>query len=355
MSLFQALGFSRLGYETELLIPFKNISDLGSFLDKHKIRDLNELKKFNGNFLISPVFEGGNNFRPCDVLVYQSYVEEDWDKFLPICKANARLITKSFPKFVPSPASVLTREIMREFELFDVVACSLREDVDILGSVPDFTAQYPNSVVYSPRGASPTLLHPGFKASIPPTIGFDVPNCESMAAIEHYFEPIERLRFDFPDLRIYSIGRDTGIKGATMIPFGRFDEIYDRFFNQIHVYCSINYEHSPQHLQAAVQKRNPDWRHRGIYEVQNVECQMSGAVLIGHRKNLIDELYQPGRTGLNFADYRNADEIYRMLKYAIEHRHRLGAAARQFAMDNFDWRTCINLWSEGIQRKLATL
>ena len=349
MSLFEAIEFSRLGYDTTLLLPFLDHASFEDFLKQHKLASLNELSRFDGHFAIVPVFPDGENFEPCDVLVYQSYFPDDWHNFGALCRKKARIMTKNFPKFVPSPQHAFAPGVVGQFKQFDLVACALREDVAFLSSNLAFASEFGGRFIYSPRGASPQLLHPGYKPGLVPTIGLDVPNTPDMTAIQHYFEPIERLKHDYPDLRVLSIGREIPVPGAVKIPFGRFDRIFDRFFNQIHAYCTINYEHSPQHTQAEVQRQSADWRRKAIYEVQNIESQMSGACLIGHRDNLIAELYEPGLTGFNFAAFDNPTEIYRVLKYALDHRGSINAGARRFAVANFAWSHCIRLWSDGIQ------
>jgi len=353
MSLFEAIEFSRLGYETNLLLPFEDAAAFSLFLEKHKLQSLDDLPRFGGHFGIVPVFPDGENFDPCDVLVYQSYFPEDWEKFHAICRRQAKITTKNFPKFVPSAERLFQPNVIGQFKQFDLVACALREDVDLLSSHPEFASRFAGCFVYAPRGASPELLHPGYKAGLPPTIGLDVPNTPDMRALEHYFEPIEALKRDYPDLQVVSIGRDVPLRGATRIPFGRFDRIYEEFFNRIHLYCTINYEHSAPHLQASVQQEVPAWGRRAIYEVQNIECQMSGAPIIGHRDNIIAELYQPGRTGLNFSNFDDPAEIYRVLKYGLDNRFHLGESARAFAEANFSWSRCIGLWSDGIQALAA--
>jgi len=354
MSLFEAIEFCRLGYETTLLLPFADTSAYSLFLEQHSLRDLDELPRFGGHFSIVPVYPTGENFAPCDVLVYQSYFPEDWANFHELCRRQATIFTKNFPKFVPSAEHLFEPGVIGQFANFDLVACALKEDFDLLSSHPGFAARFAGHFVYAPRGASPELLHPGYKAGLPPTIGLDVPNTPDMQALEHYFEPIEALRRDYPDLQVLSIGRDVPLRDARRIPFGRFDRIYEEFFNKIHLYCTINYEHSSAHLQSSIQQTVPSWGRKALYEVQNIECQMSGAPIIGHRDNIIAELYQPGLTGLNFTDFHDPAQIYRILKHGLDHRAHLGQAARSFAETHFSWRHCIRLWSDGIKALAAT-
>ena len=352
MSLFEALGFSKLGYEVTLAIPFGGKDQYQKLIEDNSISNLNDLNKFGGKFNIVPIFPDGENFENCDVLVYQSYFQKDFELFWDLCCKKSRFRTKNFPKFVTNPYALRENHIIGQFSQFDLVACALQEDVDILNSDTDFGKQFKDCYAYVPRGASPDLLHPGFKHGMPPSIGLDTPNGQDINAIKHYFEPLARLKDDFPDLRIFSMGKKINEIDSIAVPFGRFDRIYDDFFNRVHAYLTINYEFSPTHLAARVQKDLPSWRHKAIYEVQNIEAQMSGAILVGHRNNLIAELYDVGRSGFNFHSFENEDEIYKLLKYILNERHTLSRLARDFAMRNFQWDRAIKKWSDAIQLRM---
>jgi hypothetical protein len=353
MSLFEAIEFSRLGYDTELLLPFEDHQSYAEFLKKNGISSLDDLSRFGGRFSITPVFPDGENFRQCDVLVYQSYTDQDWARFSELCRKHARVMTKSFPKFVASPD--LDHHVQNQFRFFDVLACALREDCAILSSVQGLRDAYPDSFAYVPRGASPELLHAGYKASLPPTIGVDAPNKPVIEPLQHYVGPIKRLRRDYPELQVISIGREVRELDSSKVPYGRFDRLYEQFFNKIHVYCTINYGLSPDHTRASVQQIAPGWAAKAIYEVQNIEAQMSGAILVGHRDNLIPELYIPGITGLNFSSFSDEENIYRTLKAALQNWQGMVANLRRFSEDNFSWSHCVKLWSDAIQRRYSSL
>jgi hypothetical protein len=355
MSLFEALGFSKLGYEVTLAIPFVDKDEYKALITKNSISNLNELNKFGGKFDITPVFPDGENFNKCDILVYQSYFQKDHELFWNLCCERSRLRTKNFPKFVTSPYALREGHIIGQFSQFHLIACALQEDVLVLNSDTVFKKEFKDCYAYVPRGASPEFLHPGFKLGIPPSIGLDTPNGKDANAIKHYFSPIKRLKRDFPDLRVFSVGSKIDEIDSVAVPFGRFDRIYDHFFNQIHAYLAINYEFSPTHLTARVQKDLPEWRRKAIYEVQNIEAQMSGAVLLGHRSNLISELYESGQSGFNFSSYENEEEIYTTLKHIVTERHSLSRLARNFALQNFQWDHAIGKWSDAIQTKLSSM
>lgn len=352
MSLFEAIEFSRLGYNTSIYIPFYDDISYASFLDQHKLKSLDELDRFGGNFDIVPVFPDGRNFENADVIVYQSYNPKDWELFRHLCRSRTTLLTKNFPKFVPSVSALADDHVAGQFNQFDLVACALYEDYVLFQSDTKFVSQHGTSVAYVPRGACPVLLHPGYKRSLPPTIGLDVPNQPDPRALAHYEAAIARLRMEIPELRILSVGRDISECQSTRIPFGRFDRIYEDFFNMCHIYCTINYEFSPDHLKARVQTENRDWGKKAIYELQNVEAQMSGCAIVGHRSNIIDELYIPGETGFNFPNFDDAGSVYRLLRSLLEDRNDISRRARRFAVGKFTWTECITRWHNAIIEKV---
>lgn len=352
MSLFEAIEFSRLGYEVAIYIPFYDDNSYASFLEHHKIKSLDELERFGGRFDIVPVFPDGRNFANADVIVYQSYSHRDWELFHRLCRSRGKLLTKNFPKFVASADHLSDTHVEAQFSQFDLVACALYEDYSLIRSNPDFFSKHGASVAYVPRGACPVLLHPGYKRGLPPTIGMDVPNQPDPRALAHYAEAIERLRKELPELRILSVGRALDEFQSVMVPFGRFDRIYEQFFNMCHLYCTINYEFSPDHLKARVQAESSGWSRKAIYELQNIEAQMSGCAVIGHRSNIIDELYLPGETGFNFTAFNDANGIYQLLRSLLADRTDVSRRARRFAVERFKWSECINKWHIAILDKV---
>src|SRR5262245_14823044 len=106
MSLFEAVEFSRLAYETSLLIPFLHRAIYAEFLATRGLKSLDELPRYGGHFAIRPIFPDGENFEPCDVLIHQSNTLEDWQNFEQLCRSKTRLWTKNYPKLVPSADGV---------------------------------------------------------------------------------------------------------------------------------------------------------------------------------------------------------------------------------------------------------
>jgi glycosyltransferase involved in cell wall biosynthesis len=221
----------------------------------------------------------------------------------------------------------------------------------------EFWATYGHKVAYVPRGAEPSLLHPARKPGTRPTIGLEVPFLrEDRNAIAHYVEPLRRLKALIPDMRILTLGEYPHPEiDSEHIFYGRFDEIYDRFFNEIWLYLIMDYRKSSVHVSAPVQMLHPrDWSARAIYEVQNIEAQMAGSVIIGHADNIIDELVSLGSSCLLYRKYDDPDEITNLLRGAIANFPMLSIESRKWALQNFTWSQCMNKWSAALEFALAT-
>ena len=349
MSLFEAIGFSRLGYDVSLLIAFPDSAAYDAVLARLGIEDLNALPKFGGRFDIVPVYPDGRGFQEVDVLIYQSCRPEDWDTYGALCQDHAGLLTKNFPKFVPDHDFERETSVIGQFANFDLIACALRSDLDIFRANPAFWHEHGHRLAHVPRGADPALLHAGYKTATAPIIGLDMPSGDDARAYMAYVGPIKRLRRDYPGLKVLTIGKTIPELESTAIPYGRFDRLYDRFFNLIWVYCTIDYRFSPAHLQAEIHKRDSGWGPRAVFEVQNIEAQMSGAPILGRRACMIDELYEPGVTGFNYRDQGSETQIYRTLSRIIADMAHYRTETRKWALRHFTWESCIARWHDAIQ------
>jgi glycosyltransferase involved in cell wall biosynthesis len=349
LSLYEAIWFANMGDRVTLFLPFENRTQFAGFKVRHLLTSLDGLEKFGGNFAIEPVFLDDPKLPSQDVYIWQSTKANEWDVLSKFARENSSVLTKNFPKAIPAWPESLNKGVIMMFRAYDYVALALREDLETLRGEPEFYDSVRHRVGYVPRGADPVLLHPGGKSGTRPVIGLDTPNTDDYRAIEHYHEPLNRLRARYPDLEVLSLGRPTGLSWSTTVRFGRFDRIYDAFFNRIWMYLTIDYGHSPQHIRARIQQLEPElWGRKAVYEVQNIEAQMSGAVLVGHPVNLIPELFEPDGTGILFSDFNDADEITSRLGGIIErypaHRDR----ARAWALERHTWERCIGLWREGL-------
>jgi tetratricopeptide (TPR) repeat protein len=358
MSLFEAKHFAILQNEVELLIPFQSEAELNELLAANHIASLNDLPKFDSHFEIVPVFAGAAVARDrYDAIIYQSYDAGDWTNFHGALRRHCNVLTKNFPKFVPGSANAWHPSVEHQFRAFDVVACALRSDIEELQGNPQFWRRYGHKVAYVPRGADPVLLHPARKSGGPPTIGIDMPARDAgIDAVQHYAEAIRLVRQRIPALRVITLGHALpGIIGEC-VPLGRFDRIYDRFFNEIWVLLTMNYALSQPHVRASVQAMHPDgWKGRALYELQNVEAQMAGAALFGHPTNLIDELMQPDKTGFYYPDYADAPDIAERLYSIICNYDTIRDNARRWAMSRFSWPDCISLWNDALHAAVSDI
>lgn len=357
MSLFEAKYFTRLQNEVDLLIPFDTPESLDRFLKTHDVRSLNDLAKFNASFDIVPVFVGQKFDRFYDVIIYQSYAVQDWENYIKEIRRSCKCLTKNFPKFVPGTTNVWHPSVVNQFKAFDVVACALRSDIAELQGDPKFWARYGNRAVYVPRGADPDLLHPARKIGGPPVIGIDTPSAhDGYGSVAHYAPAIALVRETYPDLRVLMLGSKIPEIEGEIVNFGRFDRIYDRFFNEIWILLTMNYAESAAHVRASVQALHPDdWSGRAIYEVQNVEAQMAGAALFGHQTNLIGELFDPGTSGFCYPDFTNAADIAARLCDIIANYTTIRSNTRHWAVQNFCWADGIARWHQALSEATTQL
>jgi glycosyltransferase involved in cell wall biosynthesis len=350
LSLYEALWFSRLGDEVTLFLPFKNHAWFQFFRIRHGILRLDGLEKLGGNFTIEPVFLNDPKLPTQDVYIWQSTNVGEWGKLAKLARSRCTVFTKNHPKSIPQRRPLtLNKAVVHQFNAFDYIALALKEDLAAIEAESEFFQLVRHRVGYAPRGADPDLLNPSGKLSGPPVIGIDTPNRGADGGIEHYFWPLEQLRLRYPDLQVLSLGRPVGLRWSRRVRFGRFDTIYSKFFNRIWLYLTIDYGRSPQHIRGTIHRLDPKgWGRKAIYEVQNIEAQMSGAVLVGHKSNLIPELFAEGETAVLFPDFNNADDIANRMAQVIEHYSQYRDRTRAWAVANHSWEHCIRLWRNGL-------
>lgn len=353
MSLFEAKHFTLLQNDVDLLIPFESEEQYAKLLSSTRIRSLDDLPKFNAGFRIVPVFAGGAFPGHYDAIIYQSYDVRDWERYTKAIRRSCTILTKNFPKFVPGTANAWHPSVENQFKAFDLVACSLLSDVQELQGDPKFWQTYGGKLVYVPRGADPAMLHPGRKVGGRPTIGIEAPPGGSFDAVAHYAPALRILRERIPELRVLALGSPIPEISDEVVPFARFDRVYERFFNEVWILLIMNYGLSSAHVRATVQSLHPDgWTARAIYEVQNVEAQMAGAALFGHPANLIDELLDPGSSGFYYMDYQDPADIAARLQEIIANYPAIRSKARHWARCNFTWHDCIRRWNDAIKAAL---
>jgi glycosyltransferase involved in cell wall biosynthesis len=353
MSLYEAKWFSLFGHDVELLIPFKTDGEIEEFRRRHSLASFDDLDRFGGDFAVTPVVPSQESLGSFDVLVYQSYDPADWDLFALACRRSARVLTKNFPKFVSGRGYQDDPSVVNQFKTFDLVACALNDDVQDLKTCRRFFAQHAHQIAYVGRGADEELLHPARKIGPTPVVGLEAPVGDDLRAVEHYAKAIRLLRQRGLELRVLTLGKDMPAFQGERIAYGRFDRIYDTFFNEIWAYLVINYAYSPAHLQAPVQKVHPrNWQARALYEVQNVEAQMSGAALLGHQSNVISELFEPGSSGFLFPSFDAPEDIADRLESIIDNYQVIRKNARDWAVRSFRWSDCIKRWEQALLLRL---
>jgi len=344
MALNEARWLSQWGHEVELVIPFRKRAELDHIISLNEFEDLNELPKLGESFTIRPIFvEEIEDIEQCDVLIWQVTDHVVWDAYFKRFAARSRVVTKNFPKTAPVRDGLAARNM---FSTFDYAAFALKEDVAVVANYKSDV--YPQERYgFVGRGADPELFHPGAKSEAP-FIAVDVPNTADDWAITHFVEPLKRLRVRHPDLKIVSLGRPVSIEGAMHLDFMPYDQLAEQFINPAWVYCFIDYAQSAPHVRGTIHKFEPLWRDRAIYEVQNVEAQMAGAVMCGYDRNIIDELYDP-ELSATFPFPSEADAIYDRLCWAIDNQQALAQRIRARTEPIHDWKLCISRWEAGLR------
>jgi hypothetical protein len=349
MSLNEARWLSHWGHEVELVIPFRERAELDHIISLNEFDDLNELPKLGEAFDIRPIFvEEIEDIAPCDVLIWQVTDHAVWDAYFKRFAAKSRVATKNFPKTAPVRDGVAARNM---FSTFDYAAFALKEDVAVVTNYKS-DSYSPDRYGFVGRGADPELFHPNMKSETP-FIAVDVPNTADDWAIAHFVEPLERLRDRYPDLQIVSLGRSIGVEGATHLDFMPYDQLAEQFINPAWVYCFIDYAQSAPHVRGTIHKFEPLWRDRAIYEVQNIEAQMAGAVMCGYDRNIIAELHDP-QLSATFPFPSDSDAIYQKLCWAIENQTDLAARIRARTEQMHDWKLCISRWEAGLRTLLES-
>ena len=356
MSLFEAIYLSRQGHRVTLILPFKNPEALNAFLVSHNLASLDSLDRYHGYFLIIPLFCGVELAEKYDVMIYQSYEWEDHETYFGALRRSTTIITKNFPKFVPGTRLAMHETVESSCKEFDLVACALQDDVDELRANPEFWTRYGSQITYVPRGADPNLLHPGRKLGGQPTIALEIPFTEEgRPAIDFYVEPLRLVQAAMPDVQILTLGAQPHPQiQSKHVLYGRFDEIYERVFNEAWLYLIMDYRLSSVHVKAPVQQLHPaDWSARAIYEVQNIEAQMAGSIIISHPSNTIPELLRVGASAFYFCDYNNAQQIAQLVQTAIINFPALSVHARDFALANFTWESCMARWAVAMEAAVS--
>lgn len=350
MSVYEATWLSRAGDTVDLYIPFSTADEHATFLRRAGAEALDNLDKFGGDYAIRPIYLDAPRFDGAyDALIWQSTSPDDWASLIAPARNSAQVITKSFPKFVAFPDHIRDRSVLEQLDAFDLVACALKEDYNALLGEQDLLSLYAHKLCYVPRGADPDLLNPLEKAHGPPVIGMDTPNVADPAAIAHYIPALEMLKKEYPELRVLSLGRSVPLPWAESLSFRPYPDLCRDFFNKVWFYLVIDYRHSGPHIQAPIHKLMPsEWGARAIYEVQNVEAQMSGAAIVGHPENVIQEIVSPGVSWLRYDDYGDSHAIAALLARGIENfaYHREGA--RRWALDHHNWCNSIRRWRDAI-------
>lgn len=348
MTLYEALHLGRAGHDVQVVIPYPNQKEMDIDTRRDGFSGLKNLLNYDPPFDIRPIILSDDfKLRYTDVKIWQVTTVANNTNLHRLSRENCNVLTKNFPKFVPGLPVQLPNYVKSIFGSFDLVANSLKEDYHAIWSYREFALQNQHRFAYVPRGANPELLHDSIKSPVP-TIAIDTPNTPDHAGIEHLFEPIRRLREQYIDLKIMSLGGpdlpfDIAENMRSMLPA----KLYENFFNPSWIYCVIDYSQSSPHIRGDIHSIDRTWDSKAIYEVQTIEAQMAGCIIAGYKKNIIPELVDSNNS-LLWSDFATIDEIAESLHFALMNRERLGHSTREWARRKFDWKNSINSWEHAL-------
>lgn len=343
MSLYESIYLAKAGHEVELKIPFSNKQEMTHLLKLKSFESLNKLPKQGREFFISPIFlDEKIKISKSDVTIWQSTSPQDWKILYPLVRAKSTVVTKNFPKFFPLHPAPISKDAQAQFETFDLVTCALKEDYQAVLQNLTFFNSTLDRVAYVPRGADPQLLNTLNKSNHP-FIALDTPNTKDDCAIEHFFQPIRRLRLDFPDMEVVTLGRQISLEDTKYLSFQPFDQMYSKFLNPAWLYCVIDYGQSSPHIRGSIHAVDKRWQRKAIYEVQTVEAQMAGCVITGYRENIIPELIQENVSAV-VNSFDDEDTLYDSMRNAIQNFPEKMTLIRNWAEKSFSWEESIKTW-----------
>lgn len=352
MSIYEALWLSKMGHQVDLYHPFKNCAELNSILDNASVDCLNSFTKLGGNFNAIPIYPNNRLLDKYDFGIWQSYTHWEYESFFSTFKNSCAFTTKNYPKFIPDYSYIQRGEIKPHFDDFDLIACSLLSDYELMAKGVDDGLIDSKRFCYAPRGADSHRVLNNNKPKVP-TIGIDSPIGADFRAVKPIITALEIVKKEIPELQTLSFNKTYSEINSVRVPPSSFLNFYNSFINKLWGYCSINYQYSPAHIQADVQKQNPSWKYRAIYEVQNIEAQMAGACVIGHQSNVIDELIFESNKEFIYTDFADSEDIANKIKQCINNNDEVNHKSRAFAEQNFEWSICLKKWELGMIQFMA--
>lgn len=349
MSLYEGMHLSYAGHDVRLVTPFRNEKDLELAQKRRGIPEVNLLER-NLSFEIHPMILSEEiKLRSTDATIWQiTNVARDTN-LLQLSRENCKVFSKNYPKYIPGKPIPLPVYAKAQFECFDLVTLSLKEDYQAIWQYRNFALNNQHKFCYVPRGADSELLHDAAKSSTP-IIAIDTPNARDFVGIEHLFEPLRLLKKRYSNLKVINFGGpDLPLDFAeTLRPPMRHEVLCQKFFNPAWIYCVVDYSQSPPHIKGEIHSVDRTWDSKAIFEMQTVESQMAGCIIAGYKKNIIRELVDYNFSAI-WNDFESEEQITESLYSAMRNREKLGFLTRERAKRKFEWKDSILSWEYALR------
>lgn len=321
-------GFAKAGHDVTMLLP-----EGGHISQCEKLKQLkiacDELDRFGAPALDICIVDAETTLEDFDLVVWQSYFQED-EKFWPIVRKAARIVTKNFPRMFVGSTEIDTRDFLGATDRFDIVGISLKSDLKIASDL--FSDVYPDRIkrcIYQPRGFRSDWMLPADDYGGRPVFGIEQgvdTNGEEYAYLIPVIEELRRRHGMIEVIGARFIDPRITTRSITILPARKF---YSQFLAPLWGYLMINVDFSRQSQNAVM--FNGRKIYPGLYENQIVEAQMAGAVVMGQEDALPAELVGSDATGLRFTRYSETEGIIDFLDRSIVNREKVKTMAQDWA------------------------
>jgi hypothetical protein len=286
-----------------------------------------------------------------DLLIWQSYRVEEYERWLPLARRHASVTSKSFPQIAPGSDKDQQR-LLSASQTFDVVALALQSDFLRAREITPVEISR-RRIGYVPRGFNAELISRCSEKSARPLLVVDKAISDDTKASDHRVNQIltECIALN-PDLDVISFGGSRpGITVGSSLPYLPFWDFYARVIGPAWVYLCADYDlgiHATQNVPIA---------HGGtasinIYENQVVEAQIAGCRVVGPEGYIPHELGLPESADLN-ASYTDPRSVAEKVTEFIQMGPRAGDEDLQRFAAHHSSRNMIESWLSLVEERLS--
>lgn len=331
-------GFACEGHEVHILLPETEMHPQSDRLQEQRLT-LDTLDRFGAPEVSIRIITLTSDIEKFDLIVWQSYFPED-EAYWPVVRKAARIVSKNFPRLLTGEAGRDTIELSNACQRFDLVGLALKEDFDLARVTPNVPEEALERCIYQPRGFREDWMKAMSDFDGAPVLGVERGVGERGPEYDYLRPVIQQLREVHPDLEVIGARLDEPGITTRHVGFLPAREFYCQFIAPLWAYLMIDMNRSRQSINAVM--RSGRRIYPGLYENQVVEAQMAGAVVVGHKDSLPEELIASGRTGLRFESFCEAKKIVEFLDEAIRNKSEVALEAKTWARKNHSINNMIN-------------